>query len=296
MHAQSCLPQVQVQAKSLSPGGSWGCTVFHSAPQANARRRLLLARSPSHPAALTPPPPSPTPRLTALSPPPQAPNGNATRLYRFVFTGTDGVWETASSNARPRFYDANEDTSTSSRSKKSYHLEVEAGDIDAHVDQEMNYVMDVKQRRVTFHAGGAIWALKFASDEAARAFAEELNDAAFYNQYGVDCDDDGRAKVMEDYSGVLFSKDPQRAFEPMDVDDGDVDTRAAEAATPDRLREFKTKETEGDEDMIMGIVMGAGVCGAGACKWGRGGCTAREPMLRLLDACLCMHVCASSSM
>jgi hypothetical protein len=44
-------------------------------------------------------------------------------------------------------------------------LEVEGGDVDARVDQDLGYVMDLKQRRITFSAGGTCWALRFPTDE-----------------------------------------------------------------------------------------------------------------------------------
>jgi hypothetical protein len=44
-------------------------------------------------------------------------------------------------------------------------LEVEGSDVDARVDQDLGYVMDLKQRRITFSAGGACWALRFPSND-----------------------------------------------------------------------------------------------------------------------------------
>ncbi|PNH08099.1 Protein CYPRO4 [Tetrabaena socialis] len=185
-----------------------------------------------------------------------AKEGTNTKLYKYVATSSgEGNWELASSNARPRFYDAKEDSNTSG--KKDYFLEIEQGDVDVHVDAELNYVLDVKQRRITFNANGTIYAVKFATDSTCRAFGEQLNDAIFYNQYGVDNDDDSRAKVMDDYAGQLFSKDTDRMFEPMDVD-GVADDEAAERGTPEKLKEHHTREMALDEDAINGIIMGAG--------------------------------------
>ncbi|KXZ52553.1 hypothetical protein GPECTOR_9g597 [Gonium pectorale] len=184
-----------------------------------------------------------------------------TKLYKYVATASgDGNWELASSNARPRFYDSNEDSNTSG--KKDFFLEIEQGDVDVHVDAELNYVLDVKQRRVTFSANETIYALKFPNDTACRAFGEQLNDAVFYNQYGVDNDDDSRAKVMDDYASTLFSKDTERMFEPMEVDtttaQDDAAAAASDAYTPEKLKEKQAKEMALDEDAINGIIMGAG--------------------------------------
>jgi hypothetical protein len=146
-----------------------------------------------------------------------SPQDAGNKLYRYVCTPNgDGNWELASSHARPRFYDAKEDSGTSG--KKDFYLEVEQGDVDVRVDAGLNYVLDVKQRRVTFNANNTVFALKFPSDATCRAFGEQLNDALFYNQYGVDNDEDGRSKVMEDYAGLLFnSRATERMFEPMEV-------------------------------------------------------------------------------
>ncbi|PNW71515.1 hypothetical protein CHLRE_16g657550v5 [Chlamydomonas reinhardtii] len=182
--------------------------------------------------------------------------GGATKLYKYIVTPSgEGNWELASANAKPRFYDALEDSNASG--KKDFFLEIEQGDVDVHVDAELNYVLDVKQRRITFHANGTIYALRFPHDTACRAFGEQLNDALFYNQYGVENDDDSRAKLFEDNAGTLFSKNTDRMFEPMETDDAG-DEAGAEAATPETMTERRAKDTEKDEDAINGIIMGAG--------------------------------------
>lgn len=151
----------------------------------------------------------------------------------------------------------NEDSNTSG--KKDYFLEIEEGEIDAHVDQNLEYVLDVKQRRVTFSANGTIWALRFPNDHTYRLFGEELNDAIFYNQYGVNNDDEGRAK-MDMSELVMFSKDTDRLFEPMEVDEAGSSSEQRRDAeqTPDRLKERQAKEMADDDDAINGIIMGAG--------------------------------------
>ncbi|EFJ44461.1 hypothetical protein VOLCADRAFT_82851 [Volvox carteri f. nagariensis] len=184
--------------------------------------------------------------------------GNAgTKLFKYVTTiNGEGNWELASSNAKPHFYDSKEDSNSSG--KKDFFLEIEQGDVDVHVDAGLNYVLDVDQRRVTFAANNTIYALKFQNDDACRTFGEQLNDAIFYNQYGLENDEDSRAKVMEDYAGTLFSKETERLFEPMDTNADDEDKEAANFLTPEKLREKQAKETAKDEDAINAIVMGAG--------------------------------------
>ncbi|KAG2451790.1 hypothetical protein HYH02_003568 [Chlamydomonas schloesseri] len=186
-----------------------------------------------------------------------AKEGGATKLYKYIATPSgEGNWELASAAAKPRFYDALEDANASG--KKDFFLEIEQGDVDVHVDADLNYVLDVKQRRITFHANGTIYALRFPHDAACRAFGEQLNDALFYNQYGVENDDDSRAKVFEDSAGTLFSKNTDRMFEPMETD-ADAE-EARDAATPDKpMTERRcAKDAEKDEDAINGIIMGAG--------------------------------------
>ncbi len=46
----------------------------------------------------------------------------AIKLYRFVRAADAGNWETATSNARPRFFDANEDAGA--KKKHDWMLEV----------------------------------------------------------------------------------------------------------------------------------------------------------------------------
>jgi hypothetical protein len=65
----------------------------------------------------TPPPPRPPPPALL-----QAFGG--IKLFQFVRGTTAGQWELVSSSARPRFYDANED---SRGAKPSYFMEIEQG-------------------------------------------------------------------------------------------------------------------------------------------------------------------------
>jgi len=42
----------------------------------------------------------------------QVPESSAIKLYQYVAAGNTGKWELASNNARPRLYDAQEDSNT----------------------------------------------------------------------------------------------------------------------------------------------------------------------------------------
>lgn len=99
----------------------------------------------------------------------QAPPG--TKLYKYIRGSTAGKWHLESSAAAPRFYDAKEDARGSG---KEWYMEVEAGDIDVRVDEQLQYVADASQHRITFAAGGELWALKFASIDAYREFRTQL--------------------------------------------------------------------------------------------------------------------------
>ena len=117
----------------------------------------------------------------------QQAQGHGIKLYKYVTAGQAGKWELATSNARPSFYDALEDTSASG-SKSDWFLEVgyspgpplparerrhecglciaqvDGADIDVHIDQAAGLIMDTAQRRVTFNAGGLVWAMRFPND------------------------------------------------------------------------------------------------------------------------------------
>ncbi|KXZ52556.1 hypothetical protein GPECTOR_9g600 [Gonium pectorale] len=105
-------------------------------------------------------------------------------LYKHVATASgDGVWELVHSNVRPNFYDSTTGSNTSGR--QDFCLEIQQGDVDVHIDAELNYVLDVKQQRVTFSANDIMYALKFPNDAACRAFGEQLSNAVFFNLFGV---------------------------------------------------------------------------------------------------------------
>ena len=112
-----------------------------------------------------------------------------TRLYCFKEAGTGGSWELESETATKgyTFYNANED---SAAAKPQWFLE--AGEAETLVTDQFNF--EAGQRRVIFTAG-AVWALRFGSQAAYDAFAEEYNNALFENTFGLACDEDNKQKV-----------------------------------------------------------------------------------------------------
>jgi WD40 repeat protein len=171
------------------------------------------------------------------------------KLYKYVPGHNTGSWELASSNARPSFYDAKDDSST--KAVHDWFLEVN-GDIDTRVDQDLAFVFEVSTRRVTFNANGHVWALKFPTDAQHRAFSEQLNDRVFYNTYGVANDLPNRRKELgADYADLLFSAANTFA-EPMEADGGRDVPSAVE-----RLQAERAKEYDEDEP-TLGITMGGG--------------------------------------
>lgn len=55
-----------------------------------------------------------------------------------------------------------------------WYLEIKEGGINERTDSTLNYVVDAKQRRVTFAAAGALWSLRFPTQEVYTAFVTEL--------------------------------------------------------------------------------------------------------------------------
>uniref|UniRef100_A0A7R9VRG9 Uncharacterized protein n=1 Tax=Chlamydomonas euryale TaxID=1486919 RepID=A0A7R9VRG9_9CHLO len=177
----------------------------------------------------------------------------AIKLYQYVQAGAGGGWELVTSNARPSFYDTLEDTS-SSGTKADWNMEVDGSDVDVHVDQAAGFIMDPSQNRVTFNAGGAVWAMKVGDPELFKSFAVELNNKLFHNTYGFENTEEGRAKSLgADYAGRMFSVEgvQARTNEPMDLDEP-----ADQYATPEQLKDRWAMQEE-DDDPIMGVVMGA---------------------------------------
>ena len=106
----------------------------------------------------------------------------------FKFSPAKAAWDLHSASVNPRFFDSNEDAATA---KASWHIE--AGEAEALV-KECSF--EEAATRVTFTADDSgIWALRFPSTPAFRAFADQYNGYLFENTYGVPNDEKHREKV-----------------------------------------------------------------------------------------------------
>lgn len=182
----------------------------------------------------------------------EQPKQQGIKLYKYVSAGQSGKWEVVTSNARPRFYDALED-STTSGTKSDWFLEVDGSDIDVRVDQAAGFIMDPSQRRVTFTAGGQVWAMRVQDDVLFKSFAVEMNNKLFHNTYGVENNDAGREKGLgKDFAGRMFNAEGfNPVIEPMDTE-AEEDTK-----TPEKLKERSARQDEEEDDPILGVIMGA---------------------------------------
>ncbi len=114
--------------------------------------------------------------------------GTDIKLFRFNSTASAGAWELQAIAVSPHFFNANEDAAASAA-----RWCLEAGEAEAEVTDQFS--LEPGGRRVIFRGEAAIWALPFPSDAAFRAFTEQYNDRLFANTYGVDNNEDARAKA-----------------------------------------------------------------------------------------------------
>jgi hypothetical protein len=114
--------------------------------------------------------------------------GTDIKLFRFNNTAGAGAWELQATAVSPHFFNANEDAAASAA-----RWCLEAGEAEAEVTDQFS--LEPGGRRVIFRGETSIWALLFPSDAAFKAFTEQYNDRLFANTYGVDNDEDNRAKV-----------------------------------------------------------------------------------------------------
>jgi hypothetical protein len=208
--------------------------------------RRLMSQSIAPPCCLDRAPgPTITPRPTI---PTQGVQG--VRLYKFVTAGAQGEWRSMSNDAQPEFYDANED---SNKKKADWFLEIIPGNVDTRVDGALKYETSARDKRITLHAHGAIWALRFPSAEAARVFFQELEDKMFFNTFGFDNDEQGRSRALG--SGRLFFGGAMggNAVEPMELDP-EPDTAGPE---DEETGDYDEQELVKAGTPVHGIVMGA---------------------------------------
>ncbi|GAX80725.1 hypothetical protein CEUSTIGMA_g8160.t1 [Chlamydomonas eustigma] len=174
------------------------------------------------------------------------------KLYKYVTAGSLGKWELSSSAAKPHFYDALEDSSSAGK-KSDWFMVVDASDIEVHLDQSAGLIMDVTQRRLTFNADGQVWAMRFPDVETFKSFGAEMNSKLFYNTYGYENTDAGRAKGLgADYADRMFNIEGIQVVQPMDVD-----PERDDFATPEKIKEKSARQDDPQDDPIMGVVMGA---------------------------------------
>ena len=116
--------------------------------------------------------------------------GTAIRLFKFTRKGTGDSWELYAAAVSPSFYDANEDAASAA---PQWFLE--AGDLEVEVSDKFSF--EEGARRATF-AGpdGGIWALRFPSLPAFRAFVGQYNGKLFENTYKLASDDANHEKVL----------------------------------------------------------------------------------------------------
>lgn len=180
----------------------------------------------------------------------------ATKLFQFISGPKGGSWTLVSGNARPTFYNANEDSGK--KAKPEWHMEVDGSDVDVPVTfLDMNYEANLRELRLTFSSKNDIYALRFGNEEQFRAFGQELTDKTFTNMSGLENDEASRSKELgDDYAGLLFANNPEQqeqAMRPMDVDSG------PDVPTPAELRATQAKMNgQGEQEHISGVVIGAG--------------------------------------
>jgi len=114
--------------------------------------------------------------------------GTDIKLFRFNDEGGAGAWELHAPAVAPHFFNANEDAAAAAT---KWCLEVDEAEAEV-TDQ---FSLEPGGRRVIFRGGTTIWALLFPSDATFRAFVELYNNHLFANTYGVENDEDNRAKA-----------------------------------------------------------------------------------------------------
>lgn len=124
--------------------------------------------------------------------------GTATRLFKFSPNSKGDSWELYAASVSPNFYDANEDAASAKP-----HWFLEAGELEVEVSDK--FAFEEASKRATFAAPGGIWALRFPSLPAFRAFVNEYNSKLFENTYKLTSDDANHEKV----SGIIASQSPR---------------------------------------------------------------------------------------
>lgn len=178
-----------------------------------------------------------------------APQSAGISLYRFLRGTKAGSWELVSSAADYSLYDAHEDSASK---PPEWHLDVEGAQegLDTLVDDQFQF--EPAERRVTFAAGGAVWALAFGSTPRYENLLAKYNKAVFENRFGVENTEEAQKKVFGDVYVPRLAPESEDSRQQW-VEDMDEDKpAAAELRTPRRERQV------GRSDQIHGVVMGGG--------------------------------------
>lgn len=173
------------------------------------------------------------------------------KLYKYVVAGQQGQWQLLSANAQPEFIDGNEDNG---KKKAEWFLVIDSGDIEVRADGSLKYDSSTKDKRITFHAAGFIWAMRFPSEEVTRTFIHELDDKIFFNTFGVENDSQGRTKALGgDFADIFFNCE-QTTVEPMEVE---PEPEAGPEAEQGEGEDYEEQEFDKQGTPVRGIVMGA---------------------------------------
>lgn len=171
-------------------------------------------------------------------------------LFTFKLAGAGGTWVKLTSNASASFYDANEDQSTD---HVNWHVEIDGGDEEMKLrcsEDELRYIFVPRERRMTFAANGKVFALYWASAEAARSFMEQLGDNIFCNRYQFDIHDEERRAALADevaaQGGGYVPAPGAPALGPMD-EDAASDYQDANEAADWAEKQQQQQDAEGSE-------------------------------------------------
>jgi len=143
--------------------------------------------------------------------------GQVPRVKLYAFDADNSKWTIVSTDARPEFYDANEDSGDDAF---SWMIDI-GSEVSCAVSENMQMLCDSKEPRVTFVADG-VYALKFPSKELADNFVMVFNNHAFENVYQMEATDANQQKVYgKDFVDWATGKDGEEADfdEFMDMSD-----------------------------------------------------------------------------
>lgn len=187
-------------------------------------------------------------------------------LYKAIISndGQEFQWQLFGENIVPRFYDINEDVSTS---PTEWHLEFE-GSVDYPdivVSDQMQFQGSDLKCVFSSGDGKEWWALSFPDASQFAAFHQQYNGRLFENRYQTELNEDNIKKELGPYAGVdigVFDTEPEESRQQW-VEDMDIDTEPPSELSKqprDRLVNRKTSSTlrtlvmgEGDRSYVLGV-------------------------------------------